>query len=80
MTRRPGRSPLGGRLSDLHEWHIKTATCFKCGYQGTLTAGFLAWDQPLHTYLTDFEPKLRCRRCCNRTGNKLSVRRMPRNE
>ena len=68
------------RLADLREWHVVTATCFKCGYQGQLTAGYLAWDRPPHTYLTELEPKLCCTRCHNRAGNKLSVRRMPRNE
>ena len=29
------------RLSDLREWHIITETCFKCGYQGRLTACFI---------------------------------------
>ena len=29
------------RLADLREWHIVTATCFKCGYQNELTACFI---------------------------------------
>ena len=68
------------RLADLREWHVITAVCFKCGYQGRLTASYLTWNQPPHTYLTELEPKLCCTRCHNRAGNKLSVRRMPRNE
>ena len=28
---------------------------------------------PGHTHLTDVEPKLRCRRCGNRAGNKIYV-------
>lgn len=42
-------------LADLREWHVVTATCFKCGYQGRLTAGYLAWERPPHTYLTELE-------------------------
>ena len=48
--------------------------------QGRLTASYLVWDRPPYTYLTELEPKLCCTRCQNRTDNKLSVRRMPRNE
>ncbi|MFZ1427909.1 MAG: hypothetical protein WAS21_14170 [Geminicoccaceae bacterium] len=68
------------RLADLRECHVITATCFKCGYQGALTAGFLAWERRPHTYLTKLEPKLCCTRCHNRAGNKLPMHRMPKNE
>ena len=67
------------RLADLREWHIVTATCFRCRHQTELTAGFLTWERPPHTYLTDLERKLRCTRCGNRQDNTLSVRLVPRN-
>ena len=67
------------RLADLREWHIVTATCFRCRHQTELSAGFLAWERVPHTYLTDLERKLRCTRCGNRQGNTLSVRLVPRN-
>ena len=67
------------RLADLREWHIVTATCFRCRHQTELSAGFLAWERVPHTYLTELERKLRCTRCGNRQGNTLSVRLVPRN-
>jgi predicted nucleic-acid-binding Zn-ribbon protein len=67
------------RLSDLREWHIVTVTCFKCRYEAELTAGFLKWERPPHTYLTELERKLRCSHCGNREGNTLAVRAAPRN-
>ena len=66
-------------LADLREWHIVTATCFRCRYQAELTAGFFAWERPPHTHLIEFERKLRCTRCGNRQNNTLSVRLAPRN-
>ena len=41
------------RLADLREWHVITAVCFKCGYQGRLTASYLAWDRP-DRFASDF--------------------------
>ena len=67
------------RLSDLREWHIVTVTCFKCRYQAELTAGFLIWERPPQTYLTELERKLRCTRCGNRERNTLSVQHVSRN-
>ena len=67
------------RLADLREWHIVTATCFRCRHQVELTAGFVSWERPPHTYLTELERKLRCTRCDNRQNNTLSVRLAPRN-
>lgn len=67
------------RLSDLRDWHIVTATCFRCRHQVELTTGFLTWERSPHAYLTELERKLRCTRCGNRDGNMLSAQMAPRN-
>ena len=66
------------RLSDLRDWYIVTAACFKCRHQTDLAAGFLAWDRPPHIHLSNLQRKLRCTHCGNRLDNTLSVKAAPR--
>lgn len=67
------------RLSDLCEWHILMARCFRCERQVRLTLPMLTFGRHPSTFLTKLEEKLRCTRCGNRANNSISVRRMPRN-
>ena len=67
------------RLRDLRPWHRITARCFKCSHSLELTADFLVWERPPHSFLTELERKLRCTLCGNRKGNTLDVGMMPRN-
>jgi hypothetical protein len=67
------------RLADLGDWHIVTATSFRCRHQADLAADFLAWRRPPDTRWVDLQRKLRCSRCGHRTDNTLPVQAAPRN-
>ena len=67
------------RLRDLREWHVVTATCFRCRRQTILPTSVLTWERASYTHLLDLERKLRCTHCGNRCDNRLSVRAAPRN-
>ena len=72
------RPPYEMRLGDLRSWHVITATCSACRHQGQLSLEALCWERPDTTRLGELQPKLRCRRCRNRTNNDLTVTLAPR--
>ena len=67
------------RLSDLQAWHVLKVVCQDCRRATVLAPETLRAWWPNYTALVDLEPKLRCRKCGNRHGNRFSVLRLPRN-
>lgn len=61
------------RLEYLRGWHVLTAVCPECRHRAQMRLWELTARHPGHAHLTDVEMKLRCRRCGNRTGNKVYV-------
>ena len=67
------------RLRDLQSWHVLKAVCPECRRATMLTPETLRGRWPAYTRLVDLEPKLRCRKCGNRDGNRFQVMKLPRN-
>ena len=71
--------PIGfhAMLADLHQWHVLTASCMRCGHEAELAPAYLAKRRAKTTRLAAIEQKLRCRECGGKLV-RLSVRNAPR--
>ena len=61
------------RLDQLRNWHVLTAVCPECRHRVGMRLWQLTARHPGHEHLIDVEKRLRCRRCGNRTGNRIYV-------
>ena len=61
------------RLLDLRPYHILTASCSHCRHKQTKRLWEITAGMPPHTFLSDMEQRLRCRRCGSRGDARLLV-------
>lgn len=68
-----GISTVGALLG----WHLIGGRCSSCEREGWIDKNWLDWRFSDY-WLGELPPKLRCRKCGNRKGNKLIIGKLPR--
>lgn len=66
------------KLGGLVEWECLGARCGKCEHERWLDRWDLQRRLTGTVVLSTLAPKLRCRRCGNKVGNKLILGKLPR--
>jgi hypothetical protein len=74
----PVMDPAHTTLDDIPEWHALGGHCSKCEREGWLLRWELSQKWGKQTYLSSLAPRLRCRSCGNREGNKWILGQLPR--
>lgn len=77
---RPHTIPLYDfRVGDLRAWHLVEAVCFRCRHVAMVSHGILKHGRSENEWIKYLGARLKCTKCGNRQGNRISLRALPRN-